>query len=196
MLITFEGIDGSGKTTISLMLYEFLRERGIRCVLYREPGGTELGEVLRNIVLKKDLNERVELLLFEASRVQLMIEKVKPALEEGKVVILDRFIDSTLAYQGYGRGLDLSFVKQLNEFASFGRKPDLTFLLDISPDVALRRVSEKSRFDDIPFLKRVREGFIRIAREEPRRIVVLNSEKDKEEVFKEVISALSEKLDF
>ena len=200
MLITFEGIDGSGKTTQSKKLYEFLREKGLDVSLYREPGGTPLGEELRDILINKELNERTELLLFEGARTQLVLEKLKPDMERGMVVILDRFTDSTLAYQGYGRGLDLELVRKLNEFASFGIKPDITFLLDIEPETAVGRIREKSRFDNVDFLKRVREGFLEIARKEPERVVVLDVHRGEEEVFGDIKETLSvrfpEKFDF
>ncbi|EDP75736.1 dTMP kinase [Hydrogenivirga sp. 128-5-R1-1] len=200
MLITFEGIDGSGKTTQSKKLYEFLREKGLDVSLYREPGGTPLGEELRDILINKELNERTELLLFEGARTQLVLERLKPDMERGMVVILDRFTDSTLAYQGYGRGLDLEFVKKLNEFASFGIKPDITFLLDIEPETAVGRIREKSRFDNVDFLKKVREGFLEIARKESERVVVLDTHRGEEEVFGDIKETLSvrfpEKFDF
>ena len=200
MLITFEGIDGSGKTTQSKKLYEFLREKGLDVSLYREPGGTPLGEELRDILINKELNERTELLLFEGARTQLVLERLKPDMERGMVVILDRFTDATLAYQGYGRGLDLEFVRKLNEFASFGIKPDITFLLDIEPETAAGRIREKSRFDNVDFLKKVREGFLEIARKEPERVVVLDTHRGEEEVFGDIKETLSvrfpEKFDF
>ncbi len=194
MLITFEGIDGSGKTTQSRKLYEFLRAKGINVSLYREPGGTPLGEELRDILIKRELNERTELLLFESARAQLVLEKLKPDMERGAVVILDRFTDSTLAYQGYGRGLDLELVRRLNEFASFGIKPDITFLLDVEPELAVNRIREKTRFDKLEFLKRVRDGFLEIAREEPERVVVLDTRRGEEEVFQSIVDILSEKF--
>ena len=194
MLITFEGIDGSGKTTQSRKLYEFLRAKGINVSLYREPGGTPLGEELRDILIKRELNERTELLLFESARAQLVLEKLKPDMERGAVVILDRFTDSTLAYQGYGRGLDLELVRRLNEFASFGIKPDITFLLDVEPELAVNRIREKTRFDKLEFLKRVRDGFLEIAREEPERVVVLDTRRGEEEVFQSIVDVLSEKF--
>ncbi len=194
MLITFEGIDGSGKTTQSRKLYEFLRAKGINVSLYREPGGTPLGEELRDILIKRELNERTELLLFESARAQLVLEKLKPDMERGAVVILDRFTDSTLAYQGYGRGLDLELVRRLNEFASFGIKPDITFLLDVEPELAVNRIREKTRFDKLEFLKRVRDGFLEIARGEPERVVVLDTRRGEEEVFQSIVDILSEKF--
>lgn len=195
MLITFEGIDGSGKTTQARKLFNFLKEKGLSVSLYREPGGTLLGERIREILLNFDMDIRSELLLFEASRAQLVSQVIKKDLELSKVVILDRFTDSTLAYQGYGRGVDIDLIKKLNEFATQGIVPDLTFLLDVDPEVALRRIKEKSRFDDIYFLKRVREGFLKIAREDRSRVVVVSSELEEEEVFRNIIGILKERTD-
>ncbi|WP_457601110.1 dTMP kinase [Hydrogenivirga sp.] len=194
MLITFEGIDGSGKTTQSRKLYELLKEKGVEAFLYREPGGTRLGEELRKVLLSGAINERTELLLFEASRAQLVSEKIAPALERGNVVILDRFTDSTLAYQGYGRGLDIRLVRSLNEFASFGITPDITFLLDVDPERAVSRVRERSRFDDLDFLKKVREGFLEIAKGEPERVVVVSSEMEEDRVFAQILRVLAERF--
>ena len=200
MLITFEGIDGSGKTTQSRKLYKFLKEKGYRVRLYREPGGTQAGETIRELVIRHEICVRTELLLFEASRAELIERKVKPALQSGEVVILDRFIDSTLAYQSYGRGIDIATVRSLNEFASHGIKPELTFLLDIDPELSLRRVKEGSRFDDIAFLRRVREGFIDISKGERDRVVVLRSDIGENELFGKILEELKsrfpEKFDF
>ncbi len=196
MLITFEGIDGSGKTTLSGRLYRFLSGRGIKTSLYREPGGTEVGERIREIVIEEVLNERTELLLFEASRAQLVSTKILEDLKSGKVVILDRFIDSTLAYQGYGRGMDKELIKTLNTFASFGLKPDITFLLDIEPSLAVKRIREKSRFDDLNFLTRVREGFLDIASKDRDRFVVIDSSEGEDVVFEKVLRELKLRLGF
>ena len=191
MLITFEGIDGSGKTTHSGKLYRLLKERGKSVVLYREPGGTEVGEKIRKILLDSQLTPEAELLLFEASRNLLVSEKVKKDLEEGKIVILDRFTDSTLAYQGFGRKLDISFIRLLNKFATMGIEPDVTILLDLDPLISLQRVEINTRFDNYEFLKSVRDGFLKIARDEPDRFIVVDSsEGDEQEVFGRIVSLL------
>jgi len=190
MLIAFEGIDGSGKTTQAKKLYDYLKQRGYEVSLYREPGGTKVGETLREILLKEDLDERTELLLFEASRSKLVEEKIIPELREGKVVILDRFTLSTIAYQGYGRGLEVNFIKELNEFATRGVKPDVILILDVPVEVALKRLKEKNRFEDKDFLEKVRRGFLELAKEE-RNAVIIEAVRGEEEVFEEVLKALS-----
>nr|5XB5_A Chain A, Thymidylate kinase [Aquifex aeolicus VF5]5XB5_B Chain B, Thymidylate kinase [Aquifex aeolicus VF5] len=190
MLIAFEGIDGSGKTTQAKKLYEYLKQKGYFVSLYREPGGTKVGEVLREILLTEELDERTELLLFEASRSKLIEEKIIPDLKRDKVVILDAFVLSTIAYQGYGKGLDVEFIKNLNEFATRGVKPDITLLLDIPVDIALRRLKEKNRFENKEFLEKVRKGFLELAKEEEN-VVVIDASGEEEEVFKEILRALS-----
>ena len=196
MLITFEGIDGAGKSTLLKRTVSFLKERGYEVVAYREPGGTPLAEEIRKKLLSRELDPVVELFLFEASRASLVKEKVIPDLESGKIVVLDRFVDSTMAYQGYGRGLDKELVMELNNFASFGIKPDLTFLIDIEPEVALRRLKEKDRFEEVSFLKKVREGFLKIAQRERERIRVLDGNLSQEELLKIVINYLTERFEF
>ena len=190
MLISFEGIDGSGKSTQARLLYDYLRGKGKKVNLYREPGGTQVGERIREILKGFDVSPVGELFLFEASRAELVL-KIKEDLKDGGVVILDRFTDSTVAYQGYGRGLDIEFVKRLNDFATGGLKPDITFLLDIDPEEALKRISSKDRFENLEFLQRVRAGFLNLAREEENRIAVLDATKGKEEVFREILKILS-----
>lgn len=175
MFITFEGIDGSGKSTQINRLRQKLEEEGYRVEVFREPGGTDLSEKVRAILLDSDLDIRpvTELLLFSAARAQLMLERVLPLLEEGVFVILDRFYDSTTAYQGYGRGsASLEHIRQLNELASQQRKPDITFYLRIALDEAKRRMQNVARDrmersgDD--FYRKVIEGFDKLAEREDR----------------------------
>ena len=184
VFIVFEGIDGSGKTTQINMLYEnLLRHNILRnmsansdyIVLTREPGGTATSELIRSILLNPandKLCDRTEALLYAAARAQHVEEKIKPALSLGKIVICDRFVDSTLAYQGYGRGQDLDFLQGLNQLASSGLKPDLTILMDLPVRVALDRLSnrqssgiKKDRLEseDTSFYERVREGYLKIS---------------------------------
>ncbi len=196
MLITFEGIDGAGKSTLLKNTVSFLKERGLEVVAYREPGGTPLAEEIREKLLKRDVDPVVELFLFEASRASLVKEKVIPDLESGKIVVLDRFVDSTLAYQGYGRGLDKRLVVELNNLASTGIKPDITFLIDIDPEVALKRLKDRDRFEEVSFLKKVREGFLEIARQEKERIRVLDGNFPQEDLLKRVINDLKDMLKF
>ncbi len=193
MLITFEGIDGSGKTTQSRRLFEFLKERGVKVHLFREPGGTEAGDKIRELLMSFELDPKTELLLFEASRAELM-KVVRPLLERGEVVILDRFTDSTLAYQGYGRGLDLDLIRRLNDLVTGGIKPEVTFLLDLEPSVALKRLKEKTRFDDPKLLERVRDGYREIAKAEPERVFLIDASRSEEEVFSDIVSFLEGKF--
>ena len=172
MFISFEGGDGSGKTTQAAALERRLREAGVPVLLVQEPGSTGLGRHLRDW-LKRDTSTVpvAELLLFEAARAQLVAELVRPALAAGRTVIADRFIDSTLAYQGYGRGLDLSLVRTLNDAATGGLTPDLTVLLDVEAGEAIGRVaarvgdSDRRKFEDLPidFHQRVVAGFRELA---------------------------------
>ncbi|NPB08592.1 MAG: dTMP kinase [Aquificae bacterium] len=189
MLIAFEGIDGSGKSTQARKLYEYLKERGFRVYLHREPGGTPVGERLREIILSEDLDERTELLLFEASRSCLVFERILPELSEGAIVILDRFTLSTLAYQGYGRGIEVGIIEILNSFATRGLEPDVVILLDLPVEEALRRLSGRTRFEDREFLERVRRGFLELAEEEER-VYVVDARGSEEEVFRRVLGVL------
>ena len=194
MLISFEGIDGSGKSTQASKLRDFLLSEGLKAELLREPGGTHLGERIRNVLFEEEMHPITELLLFEAARSELVRRKIKPLLSEGKVVILDRFVDSTLAYQGYGRGLELSLVRELNGIATDGLVPHLTFLIDTDVRTALSRKQDKNRFEDLNFILKVREGFLKIAEQERERIFLINGNLPPSAVFKEVKKIVQEKL--
>jgi len=193
ILITFEGIDGSGKTTQINELIHRLDQRNIKYQLFREPGGTRIGEKIRDILLDKDHSNMLpitELLLYSASRYQLTMRSIIPALNTGKVVICDRFYDSTTAYQGYGRGIDLEFIKRLNAVATRSLIPDKTFIIDISLEERLQRLGkinlDRLEQEAITFHKKVREGFIAIAREEPERMILINGNRPAEEISKEI----------
>ncbi len=196
MLITFEGIDGCGKTTQIELLAVYLIELGKDVLTLREPGGTEFSEKIRDLLLhsKDVLTYQSELFLFEAARVDLVAKVIKPALTEGKTVILDRFYDSTTAYQGFGRGIDLSIVKRMNELAVEGLKPNITFFLDIPLDVSYQRSNHRQpdkieRAGD-EFFKRVIEGYRKIANDEPERIVSIDGSLEKQKInekIKEII---------
>jgi len=181
LFITLEGGEGCGKTTQSRLLLKKLEQEDIPAVLTHEPGGTALGNDLRKTLKgKRDscISPQSELFLFAASRAQLVAEVIRPALEEGKVVICDRFSHSTLVYQGYGRGLDLTIVGTVNNMATQGLKPDLTIFLDISPEQGLaRKRSLKDRFEveDLSFHRRVREGYLNTAAAEPGRWLVVDA---------------------
>ncbi|MGC9364510.1 MAG: dTMP kinase [Fidelibacterota bacterium] len=181
LFITFEGIDGSGKTTQINALIDRLQAAGLSYLLLREPGGTEIGEKIRDILLDKNHHHMcaiTELLLYSASRYQLTESRIIPALADGHIVICDRFYDSTTAYQGYGRGIDLDFIRRLNRVATKSLVPDLTFILDISLDERHRRLGQKSldrlEQEAVDFHKRVRSGFIKMAEAEPERFVLLD----------------------
>lgn len=212
MLISFEGIDGSGKSTQVKLLENYLRSRGMKVLALREPGGVATAESIRTLLLKSqnEIHPTAELLLFAASRAELCEALILPALQKGTIIILDRFYDSTTAYQGFGRGLDLDMIATVNRIATFGLVPTLTFYLDILPEDALmRKFSEKSiplafSKDELPldrmersglaFYHRVREGYQTLARQEPERFVVLNALKSISDLHKEVILHLNKKL--
>ncbi len=194
MLISFEGIDGAGKSTQARKLKEYLEERGLDAVLLREPGGTSLGEAVRELLLREEPLPLTELLLFEAARSELVGRLIRPLLDEGKVVILDRFTDSTLAYQSYGRGLDANLVEELNRTAAQGLVPKLTILIDLEPHIALSRKRDKNRFEKADFIRKVREGFLEIARKEMERFYIIDGSRPPSAVFEEVKKAVEEKL--
>jgi dTMP kinase len=175
--ITFEGIDGSGKTTQSELTLNYLERLGLDVTWTREPGGTELGRELREILLvrKGTLSDMAELLIFAADRTQHTSDVIRPALESGEIVLCDRYIDSTLAYQGYGRGLHIKEILVINEMATLGLKPDLTLVYDIPYEVT-NRVRNKDRIESSgdEFFKRTRNGFLIIAKEEPERVKVID----------------------
>ncbi|MBN2643445.1 MAG: dTMP kinase [Victivallales bacterium] len=186
LFITFEGPEGSGKTTQLQLLKKYLEGRGHRCVATREPGGTALGERLREVIKHHDGEETIadeaELLLIAAGRAQHVRKLIEPSLEAGKIVLCDRFYDSTTAYQGYARGIDINFVSRLNEYASCGFKPDITFLLDLVPEEGFERTSRRietlllnDRIESagIDFHLAVYDGFHKIAAREPERVKIV-----------------------
>lgn len=201
--ITFEGIDGCGKTTHARAFVDRLARRGIRALLLREPGGTDIGERIRGILLDKthmNMAMEAELLLFTAARAQIVREVVRPALAEGAVVVLDRFTDSSEAYQGYGRGLDLEEIRQVNRFATGGLVPDLTVLLDLDEEEAARRMGIRpeaaDRLDDegASFMKRVREGYRKLALRSPERFRIVSASGSVDEVEERIDAVLKEEL--
>ncbi|MDY6311149.1 MAG: dTMP kinase [Cyanobacteriota bacterium] len=197
LFITFEGIDGCGKTTQLNMLNKYLQDKGYETVLTKEPGGKGLGEKIRNILLNYDgeVSDRCESFLFLADRAQNIDLIVNPAIRQGKIVLCDRHTDSTLAYQGYGRELDLAQIKKLNDLATNGRKPDITFIFDVSLETSSKRVGkDKDRMEKSgkDFFQRVRNGYLKIAQNEPQRVKVINSEKSIDEVFAQVLKYINE----
>jgi dTMP kinase len=179
--ITFEGGEGCGKSTQSKLLLKKLKQQNIPVILTHEPGGTALGNELRKVLKRRggsSISPRAELFLFAASRAQLVAEVIRPALQEGRVVICDRFTSSTMVYQGYGRELGLNAIEVVNNMATENLKPDLIILLDISPEQGLaRKRSSTDRFEseDLSFHRRVREGYLKMAAAEPDRWLVIDA---------------------
>ncbi len=201
LFITFEGPDGSGKTTQAQLLYEYLQERGYPVFLTREPGGTGIGDQIREVLHSLENTEmlpQTEILLYSASRAQLVGQIIRPHLARGEIVLCDRYADSTLAYQGYGHGLDLQVLQVITTFATGGLKPDLTIYLDIDVEEGLRRKlaayqageAEWNRMDqqEIAFHRRVREGYLQMAAAEPERWVVIEAAQP-EDVAQQAIRA-------
>jgi dTMP kinase len=206
MFITLEGIEGSGKTTQARYMVKFLQSQGHDCVMTREPGGTIIGEKIRAILLdpeSKDMAPLGELLLYTADRAQHIKELVIPYLSAGKTVLCDRFYDATVAYQGFARGLDIGLINKIHQFILKDLKPDITFLLDLSPKVGLSRAWRQinngtrtgieTRFEEekLPFHERVRSGYLEIARIEPERFRIIDASRDKYHVRDEIIKILS-----
>ncbi len=196
--ISFEGIDNCGKTTQIQRLLHQLAQHQIFPQVVREPGGTTISEAIRSILLNPDFTEmhaHTEILLYSAARAQLVHQHLIPQLQAGTYFIADRFFDSTTAYQGYGRGIDLTIVQTLNHFATGGLVPYKTILIDISPQVAMeRQKGRRDRLEEggVAFFQRVREGFLHIARQEPQRFVVINGEQSEEAIAREVWEIISD----
>ena len=206
--ITFEGIEGSGKSTQIRLLFEHLKARDVEARMTREPGGTIIGEKVRGILLDptaKGLIPRAELFLYAAARLQHIEEVIQPGMDEGKVVLCDRFMDATVAYQGYGREIPLNEVKVVNSLVTVDLKPDLTILLDLPVEVGLKRARERnqadaasatSRFEeeDLSFHQRVREGYLAIAAAERARIKIIPADQPVEKVAKQIQGVVSRAL--
>ena len=195
LFITFEGIDGCGKTTQINLLKEHLEKQGKKVLLTREPGAKGLGEKLREILLNYDgdVSPNCESFLFLADRAQHIDTIIKPAVERGEVVLCDRHTDSTIAYQGYGRGIDIKQIHMLNDLATSGMKPDLTFIFDIDIETSMQRVGKtKDRMESagIEFFRKVREGYINISKEEPKRVKLIDGTKNIDDIHKEVLGYL------
>jgi len=205
IFITMEGPEGAGKTTILEMLYKHYKEKGIKIVKTREPGGIRIAEKIREIILNPDHTEmdgRTEALLYAAARRQHLVEKVIPALEEGSIVLSDRFIDSSLAYQGYARGIGIDEIWKINEFAIGGVMPDLTLYFDLDPETGLARINkstdrEINRLDleQLDFHKRVQEGYYKVMEKFPDRLHKLEASQEVENVFEQALHAINSVLD-
>lgn len=199
LFITFEGADGCGKTTQQKLIAKYLEEKGYEVVLTREPGAKGLGEKVREILLNYDgeVSDRCESFLFLADRAQHIDMIVNPAVEAGKIVLCDRHTDSSVAYQGYGRGLSVERIKMLNDLAVNGRKPDMTLVFDIDVETSMIRVGdEKDRMESagMDFFNRVRSGYLEIAKQEPQRVKVLDAKKTIDEIHSDVVKLIEELL--
>ena len=201
LFITLEGPDGSGKSTMIGLIGQYLKEQGIEHVITREPGGTAIGEKIRGIIIDREninMGPETEALLFAASRAQHVHEKILPAVEEGKVVVCDRFLLSSLAYQGVGRGLGIQEVKAVNEFGLRGMTPDLILFFHVDPEVTLLRKTKEGgdRLEEEggAFHREVYEGYMTLLEMYPDNVVVIDAEKSVEEVYAQTIAALAEVL--
>ena len=205
VFITFEGAEGVGKTTQIKLLAEYLKEQGREVVITREPGGTELAEQLRNIVKyyngDEPMCDETEALLFAASRAQHTVNLIIPSLEQGKVVLSDRFFDSTIAYQGYAREQDIDFLKTIIDYTTRSVKPDLTLLLDLPLKISDERVEKRAdalaavdrlENEGDKFMTKVREGFLEIAKLEPNRVKIVDASANIEEVHSQILGILKD----
>lgn len=197
--ITFEGADGCGKTTQSKLVQKYLEENGYDVLWTREPGAIGLGQKIRELLLHYDgdVAPMCEAFLFLADRAQHIENIIKPAINSGKIVICDRHTDSTIAYQGYGRGEDIERLTYLNNLATGDTKPDLTFVFDVSTEIAQLRVGdEKDRMEaaGIEFHKKVRQGYLEIAKQEPHRVKIVNADNSIEDVFEDTKKLLNDFL--
>lgn len=204
MFITFEGVEGCGKTTIINMIYKKLKSMNFDVIHVREPGGVKISEQIRNIILDKsntEIDDRCEALLFAASRRQLLVEKIFPALKENKIVICDRFVDSSLAYQGGGKRLGIDNVLNINLFATENSLPNLTILFDIDPELGLKRIAKNSereinRLDlqKIDFYNRARDAYLYLANTNKDRYQIVDASKSIEEVYNTTLEIILNKL--
>jgi dTMP kinase len=200
VFITFEGIEAAGKSTLIAALVDDLRARGVDVLVTREPGGTSLGDLIRGVFLEPAsvIDPLAEAMLMNASRAQLVADVIGPALRAGRTVLCDRFFDATIAYQGYGRGLDVEMLLELSLIATRRIAPDLTFLLDLPPAVSAQRLvvrgtSDRMEREDEAFHTRVRDGYREIARRFPGRVVLLDGTRDPDEVAAVARTALAER---
>ena len=190
ILITFEGSEGSGKSTQINLIHQYLKKRGKSVLFLREPGGVKISEKIRNILLdvkSTGMSRVCEVLLYMAARAQLVSEVIVPALRKGKIVLCDRFLDSTVAYQGYGSRVDVAFIKKIGRLVTQGIKPDVTFFFDIDAKQGLSRINgPKDRIErrTLAYHNRVRKGYIDIARKEPARVKLIKASQSKEEIHK------------
>ena len=204
VIISFEGPDGSGKTSVLERIIPLLQAQGLSVLATREPGGVAIAERIREVILDVhhvNMDYKTELLLYMAARRQHYVEKVLPALENGKIVLIDRFIDSSIAYQGAGRGLDEATITQLNDFATDGRKLDITIYLDIESELGLQRIAQNAErevnrldLEKLDMHQRVRQGYLRLAEQEKDRIVTIDASRDLDSVVEEVYQVILQHL--
>ncbi|WP_042201173.1 dTMP kinase [Paenibacillus camerounensis] len=202
--ITLEGGDGAGKTTVLGRVAAYLQNHSMPYIITREPGGIEIAEKIRSIILDPAhtaMDARTEALLYAAARSQHLAEVVEPALQQGLTVLCDRFVDSSLVYQGHARGLGIEQVRNINEFATGGRKPDLTFYLDVDPEIGLSRIAanqdrEVNRLDleKLDFHQKVREGYQLVVQSDPERVVVLDANRPIHMVEQDIVRTLKERI--
>ncbi|MBY8914763.1 dTMP kinase [Bacillus sp. YC2] len=204
LFITFEGPEGAGKTTVLQAIKELLSTKGLPVTATREPGGIEIAEQIREVILNKNntlMDSKTEALLYAAARRQHLVEKVQPALEEGRIVLCDRFIDSSLAYQGYARGLGIEEVLSINQFAIGDTMPDITIYFSIEPEEGLKRIKanqsrEKNRLDleALHFHTQVREGYQKVMERFPERFHSIDASQTKDRVIQDVLNVINEAL--
>ena len=201
LFITFEGCEGVGKSRQIKLLEEYLQKNNISYYLTREPGGTPVSEQIRNVILdgkNVSMTDECEALLYASARVQLLKEVVKPKLDAGELVLCDRYVDSSLAYQGYARGLGVEFVEKINDYAMKNFMPDYTLFLNLPPELAFKRKGGVDKGDRVElsgmdFHQRVYEGYLDLAKKYPSRYIVIDASGEKEETHAKIISALKEK---
>jgi dTMP kinase len=202
IFISFEGIEGTGKTIQSRLLYEYLTKKGYEVILTGEPGGTRIGLKIRDLLLSvenKGMTPLAELLLYNASRAQHIQEVILPVMNKGAIVITDRFTDSTVAYQGYGRGIDLNIINSIKRMVAADLQPDITILLDLDVEVGLRRNRginkvDRLELEDVEFHKRVRSAYLEIATKEPERIKLVDASEGIEQVHNRIIKIITDFL--
>ena len=202
--ITFEGPEGAGKTTIIQMIYNSLQHIGVSPLLTREPGGIKIAEAIRTVILNTEHTEmdpRTEALLYAAARRQHLVEKIIPALNQGKIVLCDRFVDSSLAYQGFARGLGIEEVYRINEFAINGLAPHLTFYLDLDPEIGLQRINQNQNreinrldLEKLEFHHKVRQGYLSLMKKFPERICLIDANQSIEQVYEDINEKLKSYL--
>ena len=200
MLITIEGIEGVGKTTQIKLLEKYLGQKGVPFISTREPGGSPVCENIRNILLHTEMSPITELMLYQASRAEHFENVIEPALKNDRVVICDRFADASIAYQGYGRGIDIELIDTLNKISTKGTKPDVTFILDIDISEAFKRLSyrgsEPDRFEKLneQFYERVRRAYLDIAKKDPKRLCVIDAAPATDKIHNKITEELEKRL--